>query len=183
MISPSEDKRKAVVNKMLSYDNEVEELEDPFLNVRVMAIDSYFYKGLRDQLYKTFQSGASRILYEMGLGYGEIMGKMIEEQGKGRLEYYKDFIERGKYHGMGHFQVPMLTAIISGLKGEAVIRVKRSFLASSVGETGFVECYIFAGQIAGAARVLMKKEYNCIETKCTSRKDEYCEFRLRESSE
>lgn len=184
MISPSEDKRKAiVVNKMLSYDNKAEELEDPFLNVRVMAIDSYFYKGMRDQLYKTFRSGTARILYEMGLGYGTIMGKMILEQGKGRLEYYKDFIDRGKYHGMGHFQVPMLEAIIAGLKGEAVIRVKRSFFASSVGETGLVECYIFAGQIAGAARVLMKKEYNCIETKCTSKKDEYCEFRLREGSE
>ena len=183
MISTSKDDRKVVVNKMLSYDKEVEELEDPFLKARVMAIDSFFYKGLRDQLYKTFQSGASRILYEMGLGYGEIMGKIIAEQGKSRPEYYKDFVDRGKYHGMGHFQVPMLESIVSGLKGEAVIRVKRSFFASSVGETGLVECYIFAGQIAGAARVVMKKEYNCIETKCTSRKDEYCEFRLRESGE
>lgn len=181
MISRGKNNRKdVVVNRMLSYDDKAQELGDPFLNVRVMAIDSYFYKGLRDQLYKTFQSGAARMLYEMGLGYGVIMGRMSLDEGKGRLEFYKDLVERGKYHGWGHFQLPVLDAIFSGLKGEVLIRLKRSFIASSVGETGQVECYLFAGQIAGAARVIMKKEYNCIETKCISKKDEYCEFRLKE---
>ena len=165
---------------MLRYDVYKEELLDPFLGVRVMVMDAYFYKGLRDRLYETFQSGAARILYEMGLGYGLIMGRIIDEQGKGRIDLYREFLQRGKYHGMAHFQVPTLEAIISELRGEIVVRARNSFFAETVGQTGHAECNIFAGYIAGAARVVLNKDYDCVEEKCVSKKDDYCEFRLKQ---
>jgi predicted hydrocarbon binding protein len=154
-------------------------LEDPLVGLRVLVIDAEFYKGLRDNLYKRFQSGASLILYEMGAGYGEQMAKSIKDMGAGRIEVYKRFIERGKRQGYGEFKVPILQAIISGLKGEARISLKDSFFAASAGDTGKVECWIIAGMIAGAARKILDKEVTCIEELCESKGDDHCEFRLK----
>jgi len=72
-----------------------------------------------------------------------------------RIEVDKRFIERGKRQGYGEFKVPILQAIISGLKGEPRITLKDSFFAASAGDTGKVECWIIAGMIAGAARKIL----------------------------
>jgi predicted hydrocarbon binding protein len=155
-------------------------LEDPLVNLRVLMIDSDFYKGLRDNLYARFQSGASLILYEMGVGYGERMAKNIKDMGAGRIEVYKRFIERGKHQGYGEFKVPVLQSIISGLKGEARIMLKDSFFAASAGNTGKAECWIVAGMIAGAARKILGKEgMMCTEELCISKGDDHCEFKLK----
>lgn len=61
------------------------EPDELFTNLRVMIIDEQFYKGLHDKLYERFQSGASVILYEMGVGYGELMGKSILSIGISKL--------------------------------------------------------------------------------------------------
>jgi predicted hydrocarbon binding protein len=154
-------------------------LEDPLVGLRVLAIDTDFYKGLKTNLYARFQSGASLILYEMGVGYGELMAKNIKGMGSGRIEVYKRFMERGKHQGYGEFKVPILQAIISGLKGEAKIYLKDSFFAASAGNTGKVECWIVAGMIAGAARKILDKEVTCVEELCISKGDDHCEFRLK----
>lgn len=156
------------------------QLEDPLVGLRVLIIDSDFYKGLRDNLYSRFQSGASLIIFEMGVGYGRVMARSIKEMGAGKLEVYKRFLDRGKSQGYGEFKVPILQTIISGLKGEAKIYLKNSFFASASGNTGKTECWIIAGMIAGAAReILGKEELTCIEERCVSRGDAQCEFRLK----
>jgi predicted hydrocarbon binding protein len=145
-------------------------------------IDTDFYRGLRDNLYSRFQSGGSFILFEMGAGYGKIMANNIKSMGAGKLEVYRKFLERGKIQGYGEFKVPILQTIISGLKGEAKIYLKNSFFAASAGNTGKTECWIVAGMIAGAARVILgKDDVSCIEEKCMSKGDPQCEFRLRSS--
>ena len=154
-------------------------LEDPLVGLRVLTIDSDFYRGLRNNLYSKFQSGASLILYEMGVGYGERMAAAIQEMGAGRIEVYKKFIARGKRQGYGEFKVPILQAIISGLKGEARVYLKDSFFAHASGNTGKVECWIVAGMIADAGKKILAKEATCIEEKCLSKGDPQCEFRLK----
>lgn len=154
-------------------------VEDPLVGLRVLMIDSDFYSGLRSNLYAKFQSGASLILYEMGVGYGERMAAAIQEMGAGRIEVYKKFMERGKHQGYGEFRVPILQSIISGLKGEAKVYLKDSFFAHSAGKTGKVECWIVAGMIAGAGKKILAKEATCIEEKCMSKGDPQCEFRLK----
>ncbi|MFI5420636.1 MAG: V4R domain-containing protein [Nitrososphaerales archaeon] len=154
-------------------------LEDPLVGLRVLMIDSDFYSGLRNNLYTKFQSGASLILYEMGVGYGERMASVIQEMGAGKIEVYKKFIERGKRQGYGEFKVPILQSILSGLKGEARIYLKDSFFAMSSGNTGKVECWIIAGMIAGAGKKILAKDVTCIEEKCKSKGDPQCEFRLK----
>ncbi len=159
----------------------LERLEDElFSNLRVMVIDEQFYKGLRDKLYERFQSGASVILYDMGIGYGELMGKTIQSVGVSKLGAYKRFMELGKKQGYGRFDVPLLKMIISGIRGEPIVILKDSFFATSAGRTGQVECYIVAGMIAGAARMILGKNFECREEMCISRGETRCQFRLKE---
>ncbi len=159
----------------------LERLEDElFSNLRVMVIDEQFYKGLRDKLYERFQSGASVILYDMGMGYGELMGKTIRSVGVSKLGSYKKFIELGKRQGYGQFDVPLLKMIISGIRGEPLVILKDSFFATSVGRTGQAECYIIAGMIAGAARLILGKNFGCREEMCISKGEIHCQFRLKE---
>jgi predicted hydrocarbon binding protein len=154
-------------------------IEDPLLGLRVMVIDTEFYKGLRSKLYSKFDSGASLILYEMGVGYGEIMAKNMKEMGTGKLEIYRKFIHRGKRMGYGEFTVPWLESIVSGMRSEAKVYLKASFFSAAAGETGKTECWIVAGIVAGAAKIIFGREMVCVEENCTSKGDLRCEFHLK----
>jgi len=155
--------------------------EDPPLSLRVMVIDAEFYKGLRNNLYDRFGTGASLIMFEMGAGYGEVVAKSIHEMGVGRLEVYQKFMEQGKRDGYGEFSVPLLKSIVLSLKKEARVYLKNSFFANAVGKTGNVECWIVAGMIAGAARKIFGEDCQCVEVKCASKGDPQCEFYLKRS--
>jgi predicted hydrocarbon binding protein len=172
-------------NKMFVRVNPKTELlerepDELFTNLRVMIIDEQFYRGLRNKLYERFQSGASVILYDMGVGYGELMGKSILSIGISKLSVYKKFLELGKRQGYGEFEVPLLKTIIAGLRGRAYVTLKDSFFATSAGKTGRTECFIVAGMIAGAAHQILKKDVQCVEEKCASKGDSYCQFNLKQ---
>ncbi|MDE1852328.1 MAG: hypothetical protein KGI38_01140 [Thaumarchaeota archaeon] len=151
---------------------------DPYLGTRVLAVDPDFYRGLRNRLYAVFKSGASTILYEIGVGYGEQMGDLIVEEGQSKLSTYRDFIEKGRYQGWGIFETPIIKMIVAGLKGEMVVKLEKSFFAETMGVTGEAECYIVAGLISGAARKILKKDLSCVEEQCVSKGDKSCLFRL-----
>jgi predicted hydrocarbon binding protein len=171
-------KEEQATGDRIKFNARYQQLEDSLLGVRVMSIDGIFYRGLWDRLMSDFGPGAAIVLYEMGLGYGELMGKEIVNRGMGRLGVYKDFLDRGVKSGMGTFEVPMLAAVISGFRGRILVRLKDSFFATSVGTTGKCECHIVRGMIVGAARVVLHKSLTCEETKCLSKGDQYCEFVL-----
>jgi predicted hydrocarbon binding protein len=163
----------------ITFNKESGRLEDNFLNQRVIVLDEEFYRGIRNKLYSSFQSGASVILYDMGLGYGELMGKSIEKMGSYQLKIMNDFMSLGKRRGYGTFHTPLLKLILSGIQGEPVVRLRDSFFSTCVGDTGKTECYMMAGIIAGAAKVVLKKDnLVCIEEKCLSKGDSYCEFKI-----
>jgi predicted hydrocarbon binding protein len=153
--------------------------DELFSNLRVLIVDEQFYKGLRDKLYERFQSGASVILYEMWVGYGDLMGKTIVSLGTSRMETYKKFLEIGRIQGYGEFGIPLLKTILAGLKSEAYVNLKDSFFASSAGNTAHVECYIVAGMIAGASHHILNKDVVCIEELCLSKGDNACRFSLK----
>ncbi|MDV3244849.1 MAG: hypothetical protein LYZ66_06740 [Nitrososphaerales archaeon] len=167
---------------MFHVDSATGELEEGFLNTRVWVMTSDFYAGLRRRLFEVFKDGTGVMLYQMGAGYGELMGKRISEMGSSKLSVYRSFISVGNKQGYGRFDVPLLKTIISRTRGEAIIRLKNSFFGSSAGKTGQTECFLVAGMIAGAAEAIQKKTFSCVEEKCVSKGDEYCEFRLKEST-
>jgi predicted hydrocarbon binding protein len=158
-------------------------IEDPFLNLRVMIIDEEFYRGLRAKLYSSFKSGASVILYDMGLGYGELMGQNMKKMGVSKLEVINNFMELGKTHGYGVFNTPFLKMILTGLQGEPAVRLEDSFFATAIGRTGKAECYLMAGIVAGASQVLLNKKFTCVEEKCLCKGDPFCEFKLKQTFE
>jgi predicted hydrocarbon binding protein len=149
----------------------------------VIVIDEEFYRGLRKKLYSSFQSGASVILYDMGLGYGELMGENMKRMGVSRIEVIKNFMELGKTHGYGVFNTPFLKMILTGLQGEPVVRLEDSFFATTVGYTGKTECYLMAGIVAGASQILLDKRFKCVEERCLCKGDPYCEFKLCQSGD
>jgi predicted hydrocarbon binding protein len=168
------------MERVVIRNNRSGQLEDPFLKLRVIIIDEEFYRGIRDKLYSSFKSGAPAILYAMGLGYGELMGLKMEESKMSRIDVIKSFMDLGKNKGYGKFHTPFLKMILSGLRGEPMVRLEDSFFAASAGKTGKTECYLMAGIIAGASQILLQKKFSCVEEKCLSRGDEYCEFKLKE---
>jgi predicted hydrocarbon binding protein len=164
----------------ISLDEETGRLFDDLTGSHLFMMDEDFYRGLRNRLYDTFQTGASVILHQIGMGYGEVMGKAISALGGSRLQNYRKFIDRGRHQGYGIFHVPLLETLTSSFRGEVIVRLKNSFFSLSAGVTGQTECQIVAGMIAGAAPFTIgKKEFNCVETKCLSKGDTFCEFRLK----
>ncbi|MCL5066987.1 MAG: 4-vinyl reductase, partial [Thaumarchaeota archaeon] len=155
-------------------------LEDGFLKLRVMIIDEEFYKGIRNKLYATFKSGAPVILYDMGRGNGELRGLKMEEMKMSKVEVIRSFMNLGKNKGYGNFRTPFLKMILSGIRGEPVVRIEDCFFATSAGKTGKPECFLMAGIIAGASQILLQKKFSCVEEKCLCKGDEYCEFKLKE---
>jgi predicted hydrocarbon binding protein len=179
-IDSDEGESQVRITDVISYDAKNDLLFDKLFNLRIMAIDTNFYKGLHDQLYKVFDSGASTILYEMGVGYGKLAAGVITRGGKSRIGMYRDFMARGKYQGMGVFHLPISSLVPAALGQEINVKLRNSFFSQAVGKTGHIECFIFAGTIAGAASELFRKSYTCAETKCMSKGDAECEFRLKE---
>ncbi len=161
------------------FDAVFHRLEDPVLCVRVMTMDVNFYEGMRERFSETFGSGADVIFYEMGLGYGKLMAYEMAKRGLSRLSVYRDFIDRGRRMGMGTFEVPLIKTIVSGFKGDIVVKLIDSFFAASAGKTGKAECHIVRGMIVGAANEIFGKEFGCVEEKCLSKGDRHCEFVLK----
>ena len=159
------------------YDPEKEILENTLLQTRVLVFDSDFIKALSDSLTKTFQTGAIVILYQMGLAYGELLGRRILETG-GLLKQAEG-VYRQRYASLaaGKFRFPSLAALAAGgPPPEIKVSLEDSFFAKAVGKTGQAECHIVRGMLEGTAKVVFRKDYVCIEARCLSKGDKICEF-------
>ena len=159
------------------YDPNREILENTLLKTRVLVFDADFIKALSDSLNKTFQSGAVVILYQMGLAYGELLGKRILESG-GLLKQAEG-VYRQRYAGLaaGKFRFPPLTQLATGGPEQQIkVTLEDSFFAKAIGKTGRPECHIVRGILEGTAKVVFRRDYQCQETKCLSKGDALCGF-------
>ncbi|HEV2389470.1 MAG TPA: 4-vinyl reductase [Nitrososphaerales archaeon] len=159
------------------YDPEKEILENAVLNTRVLVFDADFIKALTDSLTKTFQSGAVVIIYQMGLAYGELLGRRIVESGG--LSKQAEGVYRARYASLaaGKFRFPPLAALASaGPQQQVRVTLEDSFFARAIGRTGKPECHIVRGLLEGTANVVFGRDYACQETRCLSKGDDLCEF-------
>jgi predicted hydrocarbon binding protein len=159
------------------YDPKKEILENTLLRTRVMVWDADFVKALSESLRRSFQSGAVVILYQMGLAYGELLGKRILESGG--LGSHTEGVYRQRYASLavGKFQFPSLATVASGgPPSQMKITLEDSFFAQSLGRTGQPECHIVRGLVEGTAKVVLKLDYVCQEVRCLSKGDSLCEF-------
>jgi predicted hydrocarbon binding protein len=161
------------------YDPEKEILENTLLKTRVIVFDADFVKALSISLTKTYQTGATVILYHMGLSYGELLGKRILESGG--LARQAEGVYRQRYASLaaGKFHFPSLAALAAeGPPAKIKVSLEDSFFAKAIGRTGQPECHIVRGILEGTAKVVFGKDYQCQETKCLSKGDALCEFLL-----
>jgi predicted hydrocarbon binding protein len=159
------------------YDPDKETLENTLLKVRVIVFDADFMKALTDSLTKTFQTGAVVILYQMGLAYGELLGRRILESGG--LADQAEGVYRRRYAGLaaGKFRFPPLAALAAGGAAAPMkVTLEDSFFAKAAGVTGQPECHMARGLLEGTANVVFRKDYQCQEVKCLSKGDALCEF-------
>ena len=159
------------------YNPDKEILENTLLNTRVIVFDADFIKALTDSLTKAFHTGAVVILYQMGLAYGELLGRRILESGG--LGKQTEGVYRQRYASLavGKFKFPSLVALMmSGPPTEIKVSLEDSFFAKAIGRTGKPECHIVRGLLEGTANVVFRNDYVCQEMKCASKGDQTCEF-------
>jgi predicted hydrocarbon binding protein len=162
------------------YDPEKEILENTLLMSRVMVLDADFIKALSSSLTKTFQTGATVILYHMGLAYGELLGQRILESGGLSTQTQNAYRQRYASLAIGKFKWPSLAALAaSGAPAQLTVTLGDSFFAKSIGRTGQPECHVVRGILEGTAKVILKKDYQCQEVKCLSKGDQFCEFLIQ----
>ena len=169
---------------VFEYDVEKEILQNTSLGFRVMVFDADFVRGLTSSLTKVYQSGAIVILYQMGLAYGELLGKRIIETGGLGRQTEAAYRQCYASLAIGKFQFPPLGALLAaGPPEQMMVSLNDSFIAMALGRTGKPECHIVRGLLEGTAKVVLSKDYQCQETKCLSKGDNICEFviRLRKS--
>ena len=63
-------------------------------------------------------------------------------------------------------------------KAKAIFRTNNSFVAEEFKGYGHKVCYFFSGTFEGAFKAMFGEEYDCTETKCMAKGDEYCEFEI-----
>ncbi len=68
------------------------------------------------------------ILYSMGLGYGEVMGRRISEMRISNLAVYEKFTDPGNHTGMERFHTPPLLKLVIRDQGRTDCQVGRQFL-------------------------------------------------------
>jgi len=162
------------------YDPDREILENTSLRTRVMVLDTDFVKALSTSLTKTFQTGATVILYHMGLAYGELLGQRILESGGLLAQTQGAYRQRYASLAIGKFRFPSLAALAAGgAPGQVTVSLGESFFAKSIGKTGQAECHVVRGILEGTAKAVLKREYACQEVKCLSKGDQTCEFSLQ----
>lgn len=160
------------------YDEAKQTLVNSTLGTRVMVLDAEFYQALNENLTQVFKSGAQVFLYQMGLAYGDLLGRRILRMGQGVSSNPSAYLERYSSLAMGKFEFPPIASIIQQPNSPVRIRLRDSFFARSLGKTGQAECHIVRGLLEGTAKSFLKTDLVCSEEKCISKGDELCEFLL-----
>jgi predicted hydrocarbon binding protein len=123
---------------------------------------------------------ASMILYEAGKAAGRM-----------DVQKTRDFLQR-----IGTAKDKLVDIIVNDIKiparlglcfskvdkldkktGETVFRVENAF-STLYGQSSKAVCCFLSGHFAGSMSCLYGAEFEAVETKCVSKGDEYCEFRV-----
>lgn len=128
--------------------------------------------GLEEQLYIY----GEQVGLEIARLAGEKMGKTSMTFGE--LVEWTPFIVKHLTVGLSRAEV----VHVDSDRGEYVIRVHNSPYAMVPGGKKLRRkrpaCYLLAGIFAGGATSILKKRYRAEETKCISKGDKYCEFKV-----
>jgi len=165
-------------DNVFTYDETNQTLVNSSLGTRVMVLDTEFYQALASNLTSVFGTGAQVFLYQMGLAYGQTLGKRVVELGHLDSSTPEDYLRHYTSLAVGKFEWPQLALLFARAPAGFTVGLRDSFIARALGKTGQAECHIVRGLLEGAAKTILKADYSCAEVKCLSKGDWRCEFFL-----
>jgi len=147
-------------------------LEDGYINIPLLGVRTYMLDGsayavMYKQLFEKFSTAAATILFEMGRGYGDGIGKTLKT--KGSLPEIVNLITQYlAVLGWGKF---FIEADDKSFKA----KIENNIFSESVGYTGNISCFFVAGWFVGVFQQVVGGEWKAVEEKCTSKGDPFCE--------
>jgi predicted hydrocarbon binding protein len=166
-------------NPFYHFSQKTKILEDSAFNCRAILVNERFWNKIRSSILDLLKDAGPLVMYELGLEYGFDMGY----QGKSRARPKGNVLDLFTYYvmvsGWGRFEVSELKLKDGAPARKATVRVYNSFFANAAkSETGNPSCFFLSGLLAGLAEGAFSTGYNCLETKCVTAGDDYCEFVL-----
>jgi len=117
---------------------------------------------------------ASALLYEASINAGKDSTRMLLKKIKNK-NFLKEWFKFYSSNGCGGFKMKKIN--IDSNKG-GYIQIKQSFIAEEYGKSKKPVCDFLAGFFVGMLEEIYKKEYTCEETKCITKGDKHCEFKI-----
>jgi predicted hydrocarbon binding protein len=171
-----------MLNEHIEIDLEQKKYYDNLLDCQLIFMSLKGYKALHDRLYEVFGSGASTILYEMGLEIGKNIANQLRHKLGNPLKKALLSMEHFEYMGWGKIRINKKELLKMATFDSMNVIVENCFIPKGVGKTGTRTCHLLRGIFVGALKVMRNKDYVCEETKCVAKGDSFCEFSIRKSS-
>jgi len=152
---------------------------DVVFDCPAILISLMVYRAWHERLFKVFGTGASTILFEMGRELGQDAIRRMRKSVKNPLKLASLGIEHGQVSGWGKFSISKTQLLKMAALDSMTAKLEDSFIPKAVGNTGQASCHLLRGFVAGSVEALVWGECACEETKCVSKGDPYCEFRIK----
>jgi predicted hydrocarbon binding protein len=147
-------------------------LRDKVTKAHVFVFSRSAFRSMSDLLYERFQSGASVILYDMGMGYGKKLATGLIKRGIDGENVLKTIEKLAFMAGWGKFNFTIVE------KSDVVCTISNSMFTLLRKEAGSKSCYFVAGLLAGNVSGSFGKSYRAEEIECSAPKGEKCSFRV-----
>jgi predicted hydrocarbon binding protein len=168
-----------MLEKHLIINPEKGEYYDTLYDSPAIILDLFVYRAWHERLYRVFETGASTILFEMGKELGIQSIRKLKEKIKNPVKLATVGMKHGYLWGWGKFSVSKAQLLKMATLGSMTVKVKDCFIPKAMGNTGQASCHLLRGWIVGAFEAMTGKECVCEETKCASKGDAHCEFKIR----
>jgi len=144
------------------------------LGKRSLILQVETFDDMFKRLYEAFGSGASVILYEMGVSAGENKARnVIKDYGVSGVEAASIILAERVAHGWG---IPKLLEF-DEQKPKAKVKVKDLFECVSLkGRSEEARSHFFRGYLTGVFSVIFNKKVTTTEVECIAKGDPSCSF-------
>ncbi len=151
-------------------------LKDAITQAHVFVLSRASFRSMQNTLYDKFASGASRILYDMGEGYGSKIASLFIKKGLSFEQTMKELERIAYLAGWGnmHFR------ILDDGRAECIVEnsmfsVKREGVPNS--------CYFLAGVLGGNMAALRNNHnFFAKEVQCSISGHSFCKFTIEEQA-
>ena len=167
------------MERRLKINPEKGEYYDSLFDSPAIILDLFVYRAWHEKLYEVFKTGASTILYEMGKELGVQSIQRLRKKIKDPLKLVTIGLNHAFSVGWGKFSISKAQLLKMMTLKSMSIKVEDCFIPKAIGNTGEASCHLLRGWFVGATEEVRGGEFICEETKCGSKGDTHCKFKIR----